>query len=99
MTRSEAAAHDVILSPGTDNSHDGFFRHHGIWALGVRLFRTLQFRSKALIVSVTFVLPILVLAASLWSSTQETIDFAAKERAGVVILRSLMPVFEDVLEV
>ena len=99
MTRSATVTHGGVLSPGIDISHDGFFRHHGIWALGVRLFRTLQFRSKALIVSVTFVLPILVLAASLWSSTQETINFAAKERAGVVILRSLMPVFEDVLRV
>jgi len=99
MTRSATAPHGGILRPGTEISHDGFFRHHGILALGVRLFRTLQFRSKALIVSLTFVLPILVLAASLWSTTQETINFAAKERAGVVILRSLMPVFEDILGV
>ncbi len=99
MTRSATVSPGDSSSPGTEISQDRFFRHHGVWAPGVRLFRTLQFRSKALIISVTFILPILLLAASLWSSTQETIAFAAKERAGVVILRSLMPVFEDVLGV
>ncbi|MDE2395652.1 MAG: cache domain-containing protein [Burkholderiales bacterium] len=36
----------------------GFFAHHGIWAPGVRLFRRLGFASKALIISLAFVLPL-----------------------------------------
>jgi methyl-accepting chemotaxis protein len=77
----------------------GFFEHHGVWAPGVRLFRALQFKTKALIISATFLLPVALLSASLWSSSQEIVDFAVKERAGVVVLNSLMPVFENVLAV
>jgi methyl-accepting chemotaxis protein len=77
----------------------GFFQHHGIWAPGVRLFRKLQFRSKALIVSSMFLLPLMLLAHALWGTTQETIDFAHKERLGVATMRVLHPVFEGVLEV
>jgi len=76
----------------------GYFRHHGVWALGVRLFRTLQFNVKSGIVSTMFLLPVLLLSVSLWTSTQDNIDFAEKERSGVVSLRLLMPVFEHVLE-
>ncbi|CAD5374589.1 Methyl-accepting chemotaxis sensory transducer [Rubrivivax sp. A210] len=36
---------------------DGFFAHHGFWSPGVRLFRKLHFLSKALIISLAFVLP------------------------------------------
>lgn len=39
-----------------------FFRHHGVWAPGVRLHRRLDFRAKAAIVSAVFVLPSLLLA-------------------------------------
>ncbi len=73
------------------------FRYHGVWGPGVRLFRRLAFRSKAAIVSIAFIVPILVLTASLWQSTQEIIDFARKEQTGVTALRSLMPVYEALL--
>lgn len=39
----------------------GFFGYHGLWAPGVRLFRTLRFTSKALIISLAFLLPLLSL--------------------------------------
>ena len=38
---------------------NGFFAHHGIWAPGVRLFRRLGFPSKASIISLAFMLPML----------------------------------------
>jgi methyl-accepting chemotaxis protein len=37
----------------------GFFAHHGVWAPGVRLFRALRFASKAVIISLAFVVPLL----------------------------------------
>ncbi|HMO47927.1 MAG TPA: methyl-accepting chemotaxis protein [Rubrivivax sp.] len=37
----------------------GFFAHHGIWAPGVRLFRGMNFAAKALIISLSFTLPML----------------------------------------
>jgi methyl-accepting chemotaxis protein len=75
----------------------GFFTHHGLWAPGVRLFRALDFKAKAVIINLVFVMPIVMLAASLWSSTQDIIDFAARERAGIVVMRALVPVMADVL--
>ena len=41
----------------------GFFAYHGFWAPGVRLFRRLRFTSKALIISLAFLLPLLGLLA------------------------------------
>lgn len=47
-------------SPNLPNRpHEGFFAHHGFWAPGVRLFRSLQFGIKALLISATFVLPVM----------------------------------------
>ena len=40
-------------------NNDGFFSHHGLWAPGVRLFRRLQFESKALLISLAFMVPML----------------------------------------
>ena len=40
---------------------EGFFAHHGLWAPGVRLFRSLRFTAKALIISLAFMLPMLAL--------------------------------------
>ncbi len=39
----------------------GFFSYHGIWAPGVRLFRKLRFTTKAAIISIAFMLPMLLL--------------------------------------
>jgi methyl-accepting chemotaxis protein len=45
----------------------GFFAHHGIWAPGVRLFRSLRFAAKALIISLAFVVPLVCWAGTeLW---------------------------------
>ena len=41
----------------------GFFSYHGIWAPGVRLFRKLRFTTKASIISIAFMLPMLLLVA------------------------------------
>ena len=41
----------------------GFFSYHGIWAPGVRLFRKLRFTTKAAIISIAFMLPMLLLVA------------------------------------
>jgi methyl-accepting chemotaxis protein len=78
---------------------DGYFTHHGFWSPGVRLFSSLHFKSKALIISTAFLVPIVVLAATLWNSTQDIVDFANKERAGVVAMRALVPAYQNVLEV
>ncbi|MDP2007876.1 MAG: methyl-accepting chemotaxis protein [Rubrivivax sp.] len=45
--------------PAQRGADGGFFAHHGIWAPGVRLFRALHFASKALIISLAFMVPML----------------------------------------
>jgi methyl-accepting chemotaxis protein len=87
--RAASASTDRVSdarSPGIG----GFFRYHGPWAPGVRLFRKLSFPAKAAIISVAFLIPLLVLA---WSFTQSHIadsDFVHAERQGVAYVRPLI---------
>ncbi len=71
-----------------------FFRHHGLMAPGVRAFRRMGFPAKAIWVSLAFMLPIVVLMASLWTSATQNIEFSAKERLGVSYGRALMGVLD-----
>ncbi|HEX5805775.1 MAG TPA: methyl-accepting chemotaxis protein [Macromonas sp.] len=52
------------------SADDGFFRYHGFWAPGIRLFRCLRFSAKALIISLAFLLPLLGLI--LWQLVGQT---------------------------
>jgi methyl-accepting chemotaxis protein len=75
-----------------------FFRHHGVWAIGVRLFRHLSFRSKAICISLAFGVPILLLSLSFLQTQQTQLDFVRKERAGVRVMTQLQPVLLGLLE-
>jgi methyl-accepting chemotaxis protein len=68
-----------------------FFRYHGTWAPGVRLFRQMGFKAKAAVVSACFLLPIAVLSAAWFAKESSDIDFSSKERAGVAVLREVIP--------
>jgi methyl-accepting chemotaxis protein len=67
-----------------------FFRYHGAWAPGVRLFRRIGFRAKALVISAAFVLPLAVLGWNYFADKAASIEFSAKERLGVAYGRSVM---------
>ncbi len=73
---------------------DSLFKHHGVMAPGIRLFRRIGFPAKSAWVSLAFLVPILLLAVSLWLSAKQTIDFSAKERLGVQYARALMPLLD-----
>jgi methyl-accepting chemotaxis protein len=80
--------------PGLDTAsgraptdHGGFFKHHGFWAPGVRLFRSLGFRAKALIITACLLIPILQLGWSYLGTTSSNIEFSSKERLGVEYAR------------
>lgn len=73
------------------SSRDGFFVHHGIWAPGVRLFRQAQFTTKALLVSLAFLIPIALLMGAYLKTVQDSIDFAVGERAGIRLLKAAEP--------
>ncbi|URI08314.1 methyl-accepting chemotaxis protein [Aquincola tertiaricarbonis] len=70
---------------------DGFFAHHGPWAPGVRLFRRLRFSGKAVLVSVAFLVPLVLLMVSYLQGVGESLSFTRKELAGVQMLRKIEP--------
>ncbi len=74
----------AVSSAGRE--HD-FFRYHGFWAPGVRLFRRLGFRAKALIISAVFAAPLALVTHNYWSQVSSSIEFSAKERVGVTYAR------------
>ena len=55
-----------------DRRDAGFFAYHGVWAPGVRLFRSLRFASKAFIISLAFMVPMLALLV--WLLTTQTTE-------------------------
>ncbi|MFZ2989607.1 methyl-accepting chemotaxis protein, partial [Ideonella sp.] len=76
-----------------------FFKHHGIWSPGVRLFRHLRFRSKALLISAVLLLPALILGHAYMATMQDQLEFARQERAGVLAMQKFVPVLRGVLDV
>ncbi|MFC4787885.1 MULTISPECIES: methyl-accepting chemotaxis protein [Giesbergeria] len=78
-------------APSADQSA-GFFAHHGVWSLGIRLFRQLRFGAKAAIVSSLFLLATLVGVVLYLSAAQQGIERLRKEQAGVSIVERLAPV-------
>jgi methyl-accepting chemotaxis protein len=68
-----------------------FFRYHGAWAPGVRLFRAIGFKTKAMVISAVFLLPIVLLAWNYFSAQAASIEFSAKERLGAAYAKEVMP--------
>jgi methyl-accepting chemotaxis protein len=93
---SRDRAHDAT-EVRTTRSHPvrGFFQYHGLWAPGVRLFRSLGFRAKALIISGAFLVPLVVLGASYQWSHHLDLRFVEAERAGVAYAGSLLTLVES----
>ncbi len=87
-------SHSTSPASGAD-----FFRYHGIWAPGVRLFRNLRFRSKALLISLVLLMPAALVGSAFLRSIQDQIEFTTKERAGVAAMQQFVPLLHAVLEV
>ena len=68
-----------------------FFRYHGLWAPGVRLFRRIGFGTKALLLSLGFMLPMSLLLAAYVRTSNESVEIAREERAGIEVLREVEP--------
>ena len=75
-----------------------FFRYHGAWAPGVRLFRAIGFRAKAMVISAVFLVPIALLAWHYFSAVSSQIAFTQKERAGTAMLAEFIPVLKGVID-
>ena len=97
MSRSAAAATPPFAAPvpsGIASSEPGFFAHHGLMAPGIRLLRSIGFPAKATWVSFAFLLPLLLLGASLWKTAFEGIAFSEKEQLGVAYVQPLLPLLD-----
>ena len=88
----------LVTSKNSAADSGGYFEFHGIWAPGVRMFRKMQFRSKALAVSVLFLLPVALFGSTVIQDMGEAIQTLQHERAGVAILMNYVPVLRGVLE-
>jgi methyl-accepting chemotaxis protein len=82
----------TTTSPTADA--DGYFEHHGPWAVGVRLFRHLQFRTKAALITFAFGVPLAVLAWSYFVTMGGMIDIARMERRGVAAIEAINPLLD-----
>ncbi len=78
---------------GASNPLSEFFRYHGFWAPGIRLFRSMGFRAKAVWISAAFLLPLVWLAGAYFTDKQAAIAFSAKERVGVAYAQAALPLF------
>jgi methyl-accepting chemotaxis protein len=67
-----------------------YFRHQGIWSPGVKLFRTLQFRTKALWVSVAFLMPLCGLFFLQWQTETNLIGATQVEQTGAEYVRPVL---------
>ena len=76
-----------------------FFRYHGAWAPGVRLFRRIGFQAKASILTTVFLVPITLLSWQYFKDKAATIEFTRAERVGVSTMQHLVPVMKGVIDV
>ena len=88
------ATHLDHAPPPARSPATAFFRHHGFWAPGVRVFRALRFRAKATIISLAFALPLLFVSVQYFQSKSDSIAFSAQERVGVSYLKEALPALQ-----
>ena len=68
------------------------------WAPGVRLMGQLQFSAKAFIISLSFLVPVILLGYFFSTAQYDQIVFSAKERTGVAAFQRFLPVYTGVLK-
>ena len=74
------------------------FRHHGLMGPGVRLLRALGFRAKAILVAVSFTVPLIFVG---WHATQMSRDLiktSQRERLGVSYVQALGATSQAVIQ-
>lgn len=89
MSMSSSASR--LAAAGGSGGLIEFFRHHGAWAPGVKLFRRIQFRAKAAIILAVLMLPLVVLSWNYFGDKAAAIEFTAKELRGAEYAREVLP--------
>lgn len=72
----------------------GAFRHHGVWAMGVKLFQDMLFLSKAWVITGIFVFIVAQLLFIFIRSSNQDIYTAKRELIGVSYVRELSKLLE-----
>lgn len=88
----------LSVDPRAHNGVSNFFRYHGLWAPGVRLFRAIGFKSKASIMAGVMALPLMVALWLLQGHWSAQIDFTHREREGVAVLKAFVPVLKGIID-
>lgn len=78
----DAASHAARRRPAS--GFGDYFRYHGWLSPGVRLFRALNFKAKALAISAAFTAPLILLAYFLCCTGYSQIQSTHSERRGIV---------------
>lgn len=94
MDTSTSAGTTVGLRPPTEAPKPrlpDFFRYHGVWAPGVRLFRRLSFHAKACIISAVFLVPITMLGTVYLRGVSDALAATARELQGLQYLADALP--------
>ncbi len=71
----------------------------GLWGPGKRLMGGISFPTKALIITLVFLVPVVLLGYFIFSAQSEQIAFSAKERTGVAAFQKLVPISTGVLKI
>jgi methyl-accepting chemotaxis protein len=77
--------------PASQPLPDNAFAVHHIWAPGVILMRSINFKAKALLLILIFLIPLTLATVFLVQAERSQIAFAESERAGVVYARAVTP--------
>lgn len=96
--RTPPQLHKLLAAPLAAPARDSSLGAHGLWSPGVKLMRQLNFAKKALVITVVFMLPIVLVGYFFVSTQNEQIAFSQKEREGVVALKEFLPVYTGLLK-
>ena len=84
------SVHRAAARVSTRPQPASYVAHHGVWAPGVRLFRNLGFNAKATLISITFLVPLALLAFFHGSERLAAWRFTQLEREGVVYAQAVV---------
>ena len=75
-----------------------YFKYHGLWAPGVRLFRSVGFPTKAALILLMTGLPLAVALTLLYRSLSTQIEATLQEREGVAVMADFVPVLHGIID-
>jgi methyl-accepting chemotaxis protein len=73
----------------------GLFYPHGVWAPGVKLMRQIDFKTKALVISLCFLVPLILMAVWFAQGVLEQRHLVMLERQGVSYVKAAMPLMQS----